>query len=384
MKQATLIAVVAALSAACGGAGGAREPVRRAAVTVRLGTAEARDLAERIDVGGTVRARTVAVLTSRIVGQVREISARPGARVRAGALLAVLDGREMEANRDRAAALLTAAAQGRTAAEADRAAAEAALTLAAATHARIARLRERKSATAQELDEAQAALSAAGARAAAAAAAVSAAGANLTGARAAAEVARISASYGRIVAPFTGIVTQRHVEAGAMTMPGTPVVTVEQDGGHQVEASLDEGRAARVNWSANPRIVYSAPNGDDVTVEGRVVERAAALDNAHTIVVKVALPAGESLRTGMFARVQFSGSARRTLAVPADALVQRGQLDAVFVVSDGQVRYRIVEIGREAGGFVEVRSGLGAGERVVRGAPPSLVDGTPVTTEGRQ
>ena len=378
MKQVTLIAVVAALGAACSGGGEAHEPAAQAAVDVQVAAAETRAIADTIDVGGTVKSGTVAVLTSRIVGQVREIKARPGDRVRAGAVLALLDGREMDANRDRAEAMLTAADQGRAAAEADKAAAEAGLRLARATHARIAQLRERKSATEQELDEAQAALSAAEARAAAAAAAVSAAGANLTGARAAAQGARISAGYSRIVAPFTGLVTQRHLDEGAMTMPGTPVVTVEEQGGHEVEVRLDEGRAARVDFAAAPRVVYSAPDGEDVTVQGRIVERAVALDSAHTVVIKIALPASGSLRTGMFARVMFSGGSRKALAVPADALVERGQLDAVFVITDNKARYRVIEIGRQTGEFVEVRSGLAPGERVVRRAPASLVDGAPV------
>jgi RND family efflux transporter MFP subunit len=384
MKQVSVLAIVAAFSAACGGGGEGHEPAAQKAMTVRVAPVDVRTLNDTIDVGGTVRARTVAVLTSRTIGQVREIRALPGTKVRAGAVLAVLDGREMDANRDRAEALLGAAGQGHSAAEADKAAAEAALRLAEATYARIAQLRERKSATAQELDEAQAALSAAQARASAAGAGVSAAGANLTGARAAVEAARVSAGYSRIAAPFSGTVTQRHLDEGAMAMPGTPILTLEEEGGYQVEVSLDETRAARVNWAESPRVVFSAPDGRELSVEGRVVERAVALDNAHTSVVKVAIPAGESLRTGMFARVLFAGASRKGLAVPADALVQRGQLDAVFVVADGKARYRVVEIGRPAGEFVEVRSGVTAGERVVRSAPSALVDGMPVNASGGQ
>lgn len=383
MKQLSVLALVAMFGAACGG-DDARDHATPPAVAVQTSPVEMRDVNETVEVGGTVKAGTVAVLTSRIVGQVRNIATRPGARVRAGAVLAVLDAREMDAHRDRAEAMLTAAAQGQSAAEADKAAADAALKLAKATHARIAQLRERKSATEQELDEAQAALSAAEARAAAANAALSAAGANLSGARAGADAARISAGYSRIVAPFSGTVTQRHLDEGVMAMPGTPVLTVEEDGVHQVEVRLDDTRAARVNWSVAPRVIFSGADGRDVTVEGTVVERAVALDNAHTVVVKVALPADSAVRTGMFARVRFSGGARKALAIPAEALVQRGQLDAAFVVTDGRARYRVLEIGRSSGEYVEVRSGLSAGERVVRPVPASLVDGTPVTSGGGQ
>lgn len=388
MRYPALIAgavVASALTAsACGGPEQEQETARTTPVAVQVTPARVQNLPETIEVGGTVKSRSVAVLTSRIVGQVRKITTEPGARVRAGAVLAVLDGREMEANRERAEAMLTAAAQGQAAASADKAAADAALALATATHGRIAQLRERKSATQQELDEAEAALRSAQARAQAAAAAVSAAAANLSGARAAAEGARISAGYSRIVAPFAGIVTQRHLDPGAMTMPGTPVITMEQEGGFQVEVGVDESRAARVNWDAEPRVVLATPDGRNETTTGTVVERAFALDNSHTVRVKVGLPAGTAVRTGMYARVIFAGPSREALAVPVDALVQRGQLDALFVIEGETARYRVVETGQRAEDAVEIRSGLVAGERVVRRVPASLTDGTPVAPRGGQ
>ena len=380
MKQVASFAVVAALSVACGGAHESSRAAEGPAVPVRAAAAEMQEIAERIEVGGAVKSRTVAVLTSRIVGQLREIAVLPGARVRRGALLAVLDGREMDANRDRAEAMLAAATQSQAAAEAERTAAEAGLKLAAATHARVARLRERQSATAQEFDEAQAALSGAEARATGAAAAAMAARSNVAGARSAMEGARIAAAYSRILAPFDGVVTERHLDEGTMTMPGTPVVTMEESGEFEVEVRLDEARAARVDWKESPRVTLAAADGTDVTVTGRVVERAVALDAAHTVVIKVALPPDAELRTGMFARVALGGARRRALTVPADALVARGQLDAVFVVDGDRAKYRVIEAGQRTDDNVEVRAGLAAGERVVRGAPPALADGTRVTT----
>lgn len=382
MKQAAVFAMVAALSAACGGAHESPQAAEKPAVRVRAAAAQMQDLAERIEVGGTVKSRTVAVLTSRIVGQLREMAALPGTRVRRGTVLAVLDGREMDANRDRAEAMLAAATQAQAAAEAEKAAAEAGMTLATATHARVARLRERQAATPQELDEAQATLSGAEARVTGAAAAAQAARSNVAGARSAVEGARITAAYSRIVAPFDGVVTQRHLDEGAMTMPGTPVVTMEEIGGFEVEVMIDEARAARVDWTQAPRVTLAGPGGADVTVAGRVVERAVALDAAHTVAIKVALPPDADLRTGMFARVALSGATRRALTVPADALVARGQLDAVFVVDGDRVKYRVIEAGQRTDGQVEVRAGLAAGERVVRGVPPALADGMRVSTDG--
>jgi multidrug efflux pump subunit AcrA (membrane-fusion protein) len=382
MKQMTIALLLASAAAACG-ADKAEVPEARQPVTVTTVAAGDMDIPEAIEVGGTVHARTVAVLTSRIMGQVRSVLVEPGARVREGQILAVLDGREMDANRERAEALTTAATQQQSAMASDKAAADAALQLAKATFNRISTLREKKAATAQELDEAQAALRAAEARAKAAEAGVAASTANTSGARAGLQAAQIASGYSRIVAPFAGVVTQKHVESGTMTMPGTPVMTVEQGGGFEVEVRLDDSRASRVNWTAEPSVTFTAADGTEASVAGKVVERALALDSAHTVVAKVALPRDAPVRSGMFARVIFSGAARRALAVPADAVVQRGQLDAVFVVEDGHARYRVIESGQRSKQMVEVRAGLSRGEKVVRTVPASLVDGVPVAGGSR-
>jgi multidrug efflux pump subunit AcrA (membrane-fusion protein) len=380
MKIALRVIGVAAamgVAAACGGSEPSVEATRGPSVRVAVATAALRDMPERIEVGGTVRARQHAVLTSRMVGQVREVRVLPGARVSRGQVLAVLDGRVMDANRARASAMLTAATQGQAAAEAEHAAAQAGLRLAESTHGRIARLSERKSATRQELDEAEAALKAAQARATAAAANVAATRSNVEGARAAADGAAVASGYSRITAPFDGVVTEKHIDPGMMAMPGTPILTVEQAGEPRVEVRLDESRAARVRWEDAPRVELDRPDGGTVSVAGQVAERAHALDDAHSVVAKVAVP-GEQIRTGMFARVVFAGPVRERLVVPEDALLRRGQLDAVFVVDGETARYRVVEAGERSAGLVEIRAGLIAGERVVTRPPASLTDGVRV------
>jgi hypothetical protein len=93
----------------------------------------------------------------------------------------------------------------------------------------------------------------------------------------------------------------------------------------------------------------------------------------------VDLPAAAAVRSGMFGRARFAGPARRALTVPSSAVVRRGQLASVFVVGgDNRARMRMVNVGDDAGGRVEIAAGLDAGERVVVSPPPTLVDGAPV------
>jgi membrane fusion protein, multidrug efflux system len=383
MRTFTVLVVMSGV-AACGGRDHGAEARNAIAVPVTVAEAQGQSLPEAIEIGGTLRARATAVLTSRIIGDVRDVRVLPGARVTRGQVLATLDGRELAANRARADAMAAAALQSHAAAAADRAAADAALALATATHARIVRLHATKSATAHELDEAEAALTGARARADAAAASLAAASSNISGASAAADAAQVAAGYSRITAPFDGRVTEKHVDPGMMTMPGTPVLTVEQAGEYHVEVRMDDARAARIDWEIAPAVRLDGVPGP---IAGRVVERAHALDAAHTVIVKVALPADAvaDARTGMFARVSFSGPSRQGLAIPVDALIQRGQLDAVWVVQesaggdDARVVYRVVEAGERSADLVEIRAGLSPGERVVRRPPASLADGSTVT-----
>ena len=122
------------------------------------------DVAEAIESGGVVQARTTATITSRILAPVREVRVAPGDRVRAGQTLIVLDGDDLAAGARAARSAALAAEQGAKAAAAELQAAEAALALARASHDRIAGLQARRSATAQELDDATATLRSAEAR----------------------------------------------------------------------------------------------------------------------------------------------------------------------------------------------------------------------------
>jgi uncharacterized protein YacL len=66
------------------------------------------------------------------------------------------------------------------------------------------------------------------------------------------------------------------------------------------------------------------------------------------------------------------------LRVPASAVVVRGQMELVFVVSEGKARLRIVKTGKRIGQGVELVSGVDAGETIVVENASVLVDGQPL------
>lgn len=388
----TVVLLVAAFAAArqVPRAEAARPDV--AALAVDVATASYREMAEPFEVGGVVRARETATITSRIVAEVREVRVRPGDRVRAGQALVVLDARDLTAGRLRAQAGVTAALQAADATAAERQAADAALALASANYRRILELREKNSATASEMDRATAELRAAESRVKSTQAQVSQAAAGIEVARAASQAAVVGESYATLVAPFDGVVIEKLIDAGNMASPGVPLLTVEDPRSLRLEVRVDESRASLVNVGQQVRVVFDAANvaGADVSTGesiGRVAELARGLDpNAHAFVAKIDLPAGSKVRSGMFGRATIAGRSRRVLAVPEKSIVRRGQLTSAFVVDrSNTARLRLLTIGEAADGSVEVRAGLDPGERVVVAPPPGLVDGGRVHgQEGRQ
>jgi hypothetical protein len=112
-----------------------------------------------------------------------------------------------------------------------------------------------------------------------------------------------------------------------------------------------------------------------------VVELARAVDaDSRTVLVKVALPATPGVTSGMFGKARFTAGQRTGITVPANAVVRRGQVTAVFVAAQDRAQLRLVSLGEASDGRVEVLAGIGAGETVLVDAPPGLVDGQPIRT----
>lgn len=352
------------------------EPVAVSVAPVRM-----TDVADTFDTGGIVEARTTATITARILAPVRDVRVTPGDTVRAGQVLLVLDGRDLDANARGARLAATAADESGVAAAADHRAAEAALALARASHARIESLFAKRSATAQELDDVVGALRAAEARAAAAAARAQAAAAAVSGAQAASDAAGAAASFAVITAPFDGVITAKLVEPGNMAAPGTPLVRIEDTRGLRLDVRVDESRIDQVRIGDRVPVALDANAAEgEPPVSATVTEISRAVDaDARAFLVKLALPISTRVRSGTFGRATFRGRPRRALTVPAGALVHRGQLTSAFVVEDDVAHVRLVH----ASG-TEVLAGLVDGDVVVVAPPASLADGRRVTTGGRR
>jgi multidrug efflux pump subunit AcrA (membrane-fusion protein) len=381
--------VIGFVLAAFAGASCASQPPHtandRAAVTVAVDRVEVRDVVSSFEAGGIVRARATALIAGRVMAPITQVHVNPGDHVRRGAVLVTLDGRDIQANKERAEAASLSAAEAAHAAEADVRGAESTLVLARATHDRMAALQAKRSATAQELDQSLAALAAAEAQRASAQARLAAANSAHDAARASVESATVTATYTVLTAPFDGLVTERRADTGSMAAPGIPLLVLEDPASYRLEVQLDEARAALVQVGAAVSVRLDNATGEgEAWSRGHVAEIARVDPASHAFLVKVDLPASGSLRSGLFGRARFSGPTRRALTVPTTALINRGQLSFVYRVdAEGRARLRPISVGAADHDRTEVLAGLREGDAIVTNPSPSLTDGGPVTGEPR-
>lgn len=376
MKFLLLISLTILL-AGCGGP----EPHPQAASTaspvpVKTVAVAHADWADTYEATGAVRARTTATLASRVMAYVHQVSIAVGDRVREGQSLVTLDARDLDTNVRRAEAARAEVQNAIPEADHGVAGAKASLDLAQATFRRIDDLASKKSVSAQELDEATARLKAAQSAHEAARAKRTQLDARLTQVDQEIRAASIMRDYARITAPFDGIITAKSVDPGALAAPGVPLLTVERAGGYRLEVSVDESRLPSVRPGQTVSVTLDAV---DRAINARVSEIVPAVDAAsRTYTVKIDLPTLPNVRSGVFGRAAFSLATRSVLTVPVEALVDRGQLQQLFVMEDAQARLRMVTAGRRANNQVEILSGLNPGEKVIVPVPAGLADSSRV------
>lgn len=172
-----------------------------------------------------------------------------------------------------------------------------------------------------------------------------------------------------LVAPFDGILGFRRVSVGSFVRPGDVVATLIDDS----EMNLDFDVPSLFTRSIQPGTAIIAETDD---LPGEVFEGTiATLDNridpvTRSIRARAKLPNPDQfLRSGMFMRVTVTADPRRNLAIPEEAVQPVGPRTYVWRVTpegDALKARRVeVQLGQRADGYIEVVSGLTAGDKVI-------------------
>lgn len=192
-----------------------------------------------------------------------------------------------------------------------------------------------------------------------------------TSAASARDRAALRARDGEVTAPFDGLLLRRLVQPGALVTPGMALADFADPKALSARFLLPERWLRSLHEGSRARLRADARPGWELETTVRRVD--AAVDAATgTIGLHLSLPAtaAEGLRPGMFVRAEFVVDAHTdALRIPARAVLFRGQETSVFVLSsrgkETVAERQTVQLGFEYRGFVEVTSGLKAGDRVV-------------------
>ncbi len=169
-----------------------------------------------------------------------------------------------------------------------------------------------------------------------------------------------------VTAPISGAITALDVRPGMTIMQGAPLATISGISPIWLVVSVPQGDAGAARPGGRVTATLAAYPGE--TFSGRIESVLPAADAAtRTIEVRVALDNRQGrLRPGMTAQVHIEGpDARPALVVPTEAVIRTGTRTMVIVANESGYAPTEVQLGRQSGDNIEIRSGLSEGQRVV-------------------
>lgn len=195
-------------------------------------------------------------------------------------------------------------------------------------------------------------------------------------AQATAREAETFLSYTEVRAPFDGVITRKHANEGDLSLPGQPLLEIEDLSTLRVEADVPENVGLRLKIGMPIEIGVS---GNDALISGIVEEMAPSADPmSRTFPVKISLPKDNGLKSGQFAKVRVPIKDVNTVLVDPEAVSKWGQIERVFVVNNQHLQMRIVKTGSSFGDKIEILSGLTGNETLAICVDQPLQDGAPV------
>jgi RND family efflux transporter MFP subunit len=256
---------------------------------------------------GDVVPRHASALGFRVGGKMVERLVEVGDAVRAGQVLARLDGADMGLNVSAARAAVAAA--------------QSDLALSRAELARVQALRAQNFVSDSAVDTQRTTAEAAEAR--------------LRQARAQLELADNQKEYTTLEADADGVVTAVHADVGQVLSAGTPVVSLARDGAREVRINVPEGLVSKFE-PGRPALVRMWADRDDM-IKAMVRERAPAADpTTRTYELKVSvIDAPEPLPLGATATVVFDAGAQAGVRLPLRAVGERDGRAVAWVFDPG-------------------------------------------------
>ncbi len=174
------------------------------------------------------------------------------------------------------------------------------------------------------------------------------------------EEAKTFYSYTKMKAPYDGVLLEKMMDVGNLAAPGQPIAKI---------GTMDNA----IYTYFNEKLLNKVKKGDVVTVivdsinlkyKAKIIEISPNVDPA-TRNFKVKLSGHPEITPGIYVKVLFKTGDKEVIEVNKNAIIQRGQLNIVFVNKDGKAEMRLVKLGALNGDKYEIRSGLYDGDKIV-------------------
>jgi len=191
-------------------------------------------------------------------------------------------------------------------------------------------------------------------------------------------------AFNKIIAPFSGVITKRFVDAGAFIPAATSgsaaqtaaVLTLMDFSTVRVQVAVPEAEATLVNKGQPAR--FSVEGLPERKFEGKITRFSYALDDtSKTMLVEVEIPNPKmELRPGMYASVQLALQHHdNVMLIPTAALVMEKANAFTYTVNGTAAKKRPIKIGFNDGSMVEVQEGIAANDSVILAGKKPMSDG---------
>jgi RND family efflux transporter MFP subunit len=182
-----------------------------------------------------------------------------------------------------------------------------------------------------------------------------------------------------IYAPFSGVITKRNFDLGAVVSPGSPLATLIDISVLKLEISVPEKNIPQFKTGAPMQVktdIY--PNA---VFRGIINLVSSSADASHNYTVKILIANNSQtpLKAGMYAKVTLGNTPlENTISIPRSALIGSAVKPQVYVVENGVAKLRDIQTGASNESSIQVIKGLSANEVLVTGGLVNLSDGTKV------
>ncbi len=317
---------------------------------------------------GEIQPYVLADLAPRITGYIVSISKREGDPVAKGEVVSVIDDRELSKRAESSQAEVLASKQrlagARSVYETQRSVTE-----------RDEKLYKAGAISKEALERSQATLDNAKS-------AVDAYVDSIRGLEKNAEAARLQVGYARISAPFSGVVAKRLAEPGDLALPGKTILTIQQPSPVKIIVQIPQELAGQVKPGA--KLVIGSGQS---TTEATVKKVYPALGKNLLDSVEAILPKSPfGLPTGSTVEVDIVTSIVSGIILPENAIVRTAKGTFIYLVNQGVIHIRPIEVLGTGKGKAAVKGDITAGARVAIAQENKLLtlsDGMKVAAGGK-